>query len=88
MILAAFIGGEGLWVTVAPGARKEPDPCPGHPDFQRADLADGGVEVRLGHPIIDLYLEFLAARCRPNMVFAAGFDRKVLFTLFPVEPTR
>ncbi len=57
------------------------------PEFQRVDRADGGVEVRLGHPVVDRYLEFLAARCRPNTVLAAGFDLKVFFTLVPVEPT-
>ncbi len=57
------------------------------PEFQRADEAAGRVEVRLGHPVVDLYLEFLAARCRPNTVLAAGFDLKVFFALFPVEPT-
>ena len=57
------------------------------PELQRADRADGEVEVRLGHPVVDLYLEFLAARCRPNTVLAAGFDLRVFFTLFPVAPT-
>ena len=56
------------------------------PEFKRADDAAGRIEVRLGHPVVDLYLEFLAARCRPNTVLAAGFDLKVFFTLFPVEP--
>jgi integrase/recombinase XerD len=56
------------------------------PEFQRADDAAGRVEVRLGHPVVDLYLEYLAARCRPNTVLAAGFDLKVFFTLFPVDP--
>ena len=57
------------------------------PEFKRADDTAGRVEVRLGHPVVDLYLEFLAARCRPNTVLAAGFDLKVFFGLFPVEPT-
>ena len=57
------------------------------PEFQRVAGAGGRVEVRLGHPVVDNYLEFMAARCRPNMVLAAGFDLKVFFTLFPVEPT-
>ena len=52
------------------------------PEFQRVVGAGGRVEVRLGHPVVDLYLEFLAARCRPNTVLAAGFDLKVFFTLF------
>ena len=56
------------------------------PEFQRADRGGGEVDVRLGHPVVDRYLEFLAARCRPNTVLAAGFDLKVFFTLFPVEP--
>lgn len=58
------------------------------PEFQRVDRADGAIEVRLGHPVVDRYLEFLAARCRPNTVLAAGFDLKVFFTLVPVEPTQ
>ncbi len=57
------------------------------PEFQRAAGAGGRVEVRLGHPVVDLYLEFLAARCWPNTVLAAGFDLKVFFTLCQVEPT-
>jgi site-specific recombinase XerD len=44
------------------------------------------VEVRLGHEVVDDYLEFLAARCRPNTVLAAGFDLKVFFSLFPKDP--
>ena len=57
------------------------------PEFQRVDRADGAIEVRLGHPVVDRYLEFLAARCRPNTVLAAGFDLKVFFTLVPVSRT-
>lgn len=56
------------------------------PTFTRTDRVDGRVEVRLGHPVVDDYLEFLAARCRPNTVLAAGFDLKVFFTLVDVEP--
>ncbi len=46
----------------------------------------GRVEVRLGHPVVDVYLEFAAARCRPNSVLAAGFDLKVFFALVPKDP--
>jgi integrase/recombinase XerD len=56
-------------------------------EFQRAVGADGRVEVRLGHPVVDDYLEFPAARWRPNTVLAAGFDLRAFFTLFGVEPT-
>jgi site-specific recombinase XerD len=41
----------------------------------------------VGHEVVDDYLEFLAARCRPNTVLAAGFDLKVFFTLVPKDPT-
>jgi integrase/recombinase XerD len=37
------------------------------------------VEVRLGNELLDDYLRFVAARCRPNTVLAAGFDLKVFF---------
>jgi site-specific recombinase XerD len=41
----------------------------------------------VGHRVVDDYLEFLAARCRPNTVLAAGFDLKVFFTTVPKDPT-
>jgi len=44
------------------------------------------LRVELGHEVVDDYLEFLAARCRPNTVLAAGFDLKVFFMLVPKEP--
>ncbi len=34
---------------------------------------------QLGDPLLDRYLAFLAARCRPNSVLAAWFDLKVFF---------
>jgi len=45
-----------------------------------------GVRVELGNRVVDEYLEFLAARCRPNTVLAAGFDLKVFFTLVGKDP--
>lgn len=50
-------------------------------------LGEFGVEVRLGHELVDDYLRFVAARCRPNSVLAAGFDLKVFFTVVMMEPT-
>jgi integrase/recombinase XerD len=35
--------------------------------------------VRLGMPLVDDYLEFLAGRCRPNTVLAAAYDMRVFF---------
>jgi len=40
---------------------------------------DGEVQVRLGVGVLDDYLEFVAARCRPNTVLAVAFDLKVFF---------
>ena len=36
---------------------------------------------RLGHGLLDDYLEMVAARARPNTVLAAAFDLKVFFTV-------
>ncbi len=36
--------------------------------------AGAGVPARLGVPLVDDYLEFVAARCRPNTVLAAAYD--------------
>ena len=41
---------------------------------------DGGGVPRLGHGLIDDYLEVVAARARPNTVLATAFDLKVFFT--------
>jgi integrase len=49
-------------------------------------MGESGVEVRLGHELLDDYLRFVAARCRPNSVLAAGYDLKVFFTAVRKEP--
>ena len=41
----------------------------------------GNVIARLGLPLTDEYLEFLAGRCRPNTVLAVAYDLKVFFTV-------
>jgi site-specific recombinase XerD len=53
---------------------------------ERRRIGQFGVEVRLGHPLLDDYLRFVAARCRPNTVLAAGFDLKVFFTFIGKDP--
>ena len=50
------------------------------PQLSKRPLGESGVEVRLGHELLDDYLRFVAARCRPNSVLAAGYDLKVFFT--------
>jgi integrase/recombinase XerD len=75
----------GLWVVVLFGAG-EGVSMSWSPRLNRSVLSGGRVQVRLGHEVVDGYLEFLAARCRPNTVLAAGFDLKVFFTLIAKDP--
>jgi integrase/recombinase XerD len=48
----------------------------------------GDLVVRLGVPLLDEYLEFLAGRCRPNTVLAVAYDLKVFFTVVGKPPRR
>jgi integrase/recombinase XerD len=56
------------------------------PTFSRHPIGRSGVEVRLGHALLDDYLRFVGARCRPNSVLAAGYDLKVFFGFVGKEP--
>jgi site-specific recombinase XerD len=56
------------------------------PVMQRDRLGESGVEVRLGHDLVDAYLRFVAARCRPNTVLAARFDLLVFFSFAGIDP--
>jgi integrase/recombinase XerD len=59
------------------------------PCLVRSDPRDGrAAEVRLGDPLVDGYLEFVAARCRPNTVLATAYDLKVFFEVVAKEPAR
>ena len=46
----------------------------------------GELQVRLGVPLLDDYLEFVAARCRANTVLAVAFDLKVFFSVVGKDP--
>jgi integrase/recombinase XerD len=46
----------------------------------------GGLVVRIGIPLADVYLEFLGGRCRPNTVLAAAYDLKVFFAVVARAP--
>jgi len=46
----------------------------------------GGLVVRVGIPLADVYLEFLGGRCRPNTVLAAAYDLKVFFSVVGMPP--
>ena len=54
-------------------------PCLVHPE---------GEVPRLGEPLLDEYLRFVAARARPNTVLAQSFDLKVFFTVVGAAPTQ
>ncbi|MFG3227356.1 tyrosine-type recombinase/integrase [Kitasatospora sp. NPDC048194] len=53
---------------------------------RRVDAA-GNPAASLGHALVDDYLEFVAARCRPNTLLATAYDLKVFFSAVPKEPT-
>jgi integrase/recombinase XerD len=42
--------------------------------------------ITLGHSLLDDYLEFVAARARPNTLLAAAYDLKVFFTEVVKQP--
>jgi len=42
--------------------------------------------LRLGHPLLDDYLDLVAARARPNTVLATAYDLKVFFAEVAKEP--
>ena len=44
-------------------------------------LRSDGEAPRLGEPLLDEYLRFVAARCRPNTLLAQSFDLKVFFAV-------
>jgi site-specific recombinase XerD len=48
--------------------------------------AAGRPVLRLGVPVLDDYLDFLAGRCRPNTVLATAFDLKVFFGVVGKDP--
>jgi integrase/recombinase XerD len=58
------------------------DPC-----LVRFDAADGNRHrLRLGHLLLDDYLELVAARARPNTLLAAAWDLKVFFGVVAKDP--
>lgn len=53
---------------------------------RRVDTA-GNLAASLGHALVDDYLEFVGARCRPNTLLATAYDLKVFFSVVSKEPT-
>lgn len=56
------------------------------PCLVRSTRPSGDVTVRVGHPLVDEYLHFLAGRARRNSLLAAAFDLKVFFAWSGLEP--
>jgi integrase/recombinase XerD len=52
----------------------------------RSQGRGGEPQLWLGVPVLDDYLRFVAGRCRPNTVLAAGYDLKVFFTVVGKQP--
>jgi integrase/recombinase XerD len=56
------------------------------PLFQSSVRADGGREYRVGHELVDEFLEFASGRARPNTVRAYAHDLSVFFGIIRKEP--
>ena len=56
------------------------------PCVVRSDGGGGRGLIRLGHPLLDAYLELVAARARPNTVLAQAYDLKVFFSIVEKDP--
>ncbi len=58
----------------------------GFPCLVRWVSRSGEARYRLGHPLVDRYLEFVAGRARPNTLRAVAFDLKTFFTVVAKDP--
>src|SRR5471030_1744356 len=56
------------------------------PFLIRSTGPSGEPVVQLGVQLLDDYLDFVAARCRPNTVLATGYDLLVFFRVVGKPP--
>jgi site-specific recombinase XerD len=56
------------------------------PSFESRLRSDGRIEYRIGHELVDEFLEFAAGRARPNTVRAYAHDLSVFFAVVGKEP--
>ena len=56
------------------------------PLFRCVLRGDGEREYRVGHELVDEFLEFVACRARPNTVRAYAHDLKVFFSVVGKDP--
>jgi site-specific recombinase XerD len=57
------------------------------PTFEKATRPYGGLTYRIGHRLVDDYLEFASWRARPNTVRAYAYDLLVFIRVVGKEPT-
>ena len=58
------------------------------PCLLRTPRAGGGELIRLGHPLLDSFLDLVTARARWNTVLATAFDLKVFFSVIDKDPVK
>jgi integrase/recombinase XerD len=56
------------------------------PCLVRSVGRSGEARYRLGDPLVDRYLEFVAGRARPNTLRAVAFDLKAFFAVVARDP--
>ena len=56
------------------------------PTFECHVRSDGEHEYRIGHQLIDEFLEFVVGRARPNTVRAYAHELSVFFTVVAKDP--
>jgi integrase/recombinase XerD len=56
------------------------------PCLLRTPRVGGGELIRLGHPLLDSFLDLVTARARWNTVLASAFDLKVFFSVIDKDP--
>src|SRR5664280_1092056 len=83
VILMDILISHGGWLCVEKEVPQMPalDAC-----LTRSRGPSGEPVLRLGVPLLDDYLEFLAGRCRPNTVLAAAYDLRVFLTVVAKAP--
>ncbi len=57
------------------------------PVFECSVGPDGQKTYRVGHELVDEFLEFASVRCRPSTVRAYAHDLKIFFGLVSKDPT-
>src|ERR1700722_15053330 len=73
-------------MSAGPVAGWEPVSKTDFPCLVPSVARSGEARYRLGDPLVDRYLEFVAGRARPNTLRAVAFDLKTFFTVVAKEP--